>query len=365
MSGSQAVLISLFGILILYFGYHSNIYKPIKTQKLQLYFSGFGFISTYLLVQMIFVYFISKYIPLLNLIYWLLLIILFITIFYVFDKIRYGIKTSISKILILIISIYAVPGTLWNYISLSEDIKWLVLSLSLYHATMVIRSCIVKEHINQNSYDYKEFYFKTGEMALYQYSIFSYLLRVAQKMWFDVFFGKIAKNEEVKQEKSDTKFPVPNKELDSHDLFDTAFDIVKKLIPVRQWKFIGMTQQSMMLQIETWFNSLIILIFTYILFTYNEISAIWGSLLFIYLFFALTSIAVEFSIYNNGFLLVEVFLKNGESFKCRLMEMNKELVTVLLKGKTVERDFNPVEHYPMKEISKIRNVSMGEMLDEF
>ncbi len=365
LSGSQAVLISLVGILILYFGYHSNIHKPIKTQKLQLYFSGLGFISTYLVVQMIVVYFISKNIPLLNLVYWLLLIILFIAIFFILDKIRLGKKTMIFKILILILFFYFVPSTLWNYISLSEDIKWIVFFLSLYHATMVITSCFAKEIINQNSYDYKEFYFKTSRMALYQYSIFSYLLRSAQEIWFDVFFGKIAENHEEKQVESDSKSLMPNKELDNNDLFDKIFDIAKKLIPMRQWKFIGMTYQSIMLQTETWFNSLILLIFMYIIFSYNEISATWGLLMFIYIFFALTSIAIEYSIYNNGFLLVEVFLKNGESFKCRLMEMNKELVTILLKGEIVKRDFNPVEYYPIKEISKIRNVSMGEMLDDF
>ncbi len=296
LSSSQAVIISLIGILILYFGYYSNIYKPIKTQKIQVYFSGFGFISTYLIVQMIFVYFISKNIPLLNLVYWLLLIVLFISIFYILDKIRLGNKTMISKILILIIFFYFVPSTLWNYISLSEDIKWIVLFLSLYHATMVIRSNFAKEIINQNSYDYKEFYFKTSKMALNQYSLFSYLLRKAQETWFDAFFGKIAENHEEKREESDNKSLIPNKESDNKDFFDKAFYIAKKLIPIRQWRFIGLTYQSIMLQTETWFNSLILLILMYIIFSYNEISATWGLLMFIYIFFALTSVAVEFSI---------------------------------------------------------------------
>ncbi|HLB69552.1 MAG TPA: hypothetical protein VJJ51_00755 [Candidatus Methanoperedens sp.] len=95
------------------------------------------------------------------------------------------------------------------------------------------------------------------------------------------------------------------------------------------------------------------------------ISVVIGIILFIYLFFALTSIAIERSIYRNGFFLIEVFPKIGDSFKCRLMELDGKLIKVLLRGKNANKKFNPVEYYPINEVSKIRYLSMGEMLDEF
>lgn len=344
LSRSQPVLVSLFGILILYFGYYSNFYKPIRTQNLQLYLSGFQFISRYIIVQMIIVYFISKYLPFLNLIYWLLLFILFTLIFYILIKIRFGKWALIIRILILILVIKFAPNILWNYISHFEYINWIVIALIFYHATMVLKSCGLKELINQNSYDYKEFYEKCGKMGLYQYSIFSYFIRSAQDVWFTIFFC----NNNVKE----------------NSPMYISSDLIKTIIPDRQFKSAGIEHQKMMFQLETWFNSLIVLILMFILFTYAEMTVTIGLLLLIYLFFALTSISLEYSIYNHGFLLIKVFLKNGESFNCRLMEMDEKVIKLLLKGRSENREFNPVEYYPMSEISKIRNISMGEMLDE-
>lgn len=350
LSSSQPVLVSLFGILILYFGYYSNFYKPIRTQNLQLYLSGFQFISFYLIVQMIIVYFIAKYLPFLNLIYWLLLFILFISIFsiLILKKIRFGKWTFFIYLFILIIFIKFVPNILWNYILQFEYVKWIVITLILYHATTVIKSCGFKELINQNSYDYKEFFEKTSKMGFYQYSIFSYFIRIAQEVWFTIFFGKTNKN------KVEKKIPL-----------EIASDIIKTIISERQFKSAGIELQKMMFQLETWFNSLIVLILMFIIFTYSDMSVTIGVLLLIYLFFALTSISIEYSIYNHGFLLIKIFLKNGESFNCRLMEMDGKLIKLLRRGRSENREFNPIEYYGINEVSKIRYISMGEMLDEF
>ncbi|HIH36534.1 MAG TPA: hypothetical protein HA232_01335 [Methanocellales archaeon] len=126
-----------------------------------------------------------------------------------------------------------------------------------------------------------------------------------------------------------------------------------------------MNIQNQILQSETWLNSLLILLFFYVNFTYDKISVAFGLLLTIYLFFALTEIALEFSIYDSGFFLVKLFPKVGEPFMCRLMKLDENFAKVLLRGREVGENFNPVEQHQVSEIHKIRCLSMGEMLDEF
>lgn len=359
---NQTIALSLIGILILYFGYYSTRYQPIRTERLHLYLSGFQFLSTYFILQMLIIYFFLGYLTPLNLVYLSSLFFLFMLLIYIFSKIKYSTKTLVLKVLITIVLIYTVPKLLWDYISQLEDISWIVFILILYQATIVIKSNSVKELINHNSYDYKDFYSKIKEMNLFMYSVFSYPLRVSQSVFFNVIFGKDKKQH---AKKSSTE-PLEKNEAQNVDLeLEIVSDRLKSTYSPEQLKIAGMNIQTSILEVETWFNSLLILIFIYIVLTYSKISVVIGLILFIYLFFALTSIAIEHSIYRNGFLLIEVVPKIGEPFKCRLMELDGKLIKVLLRGESASKKFNPIEYYPINEVSKIRYISMGEMLDEF
>lgn len=328
---NQTFTLSLIGILILYFGYFSNRYQPIRTDKLQLYISGFQFITTYFIVQIFIMYFILKYLTVFYLIYGASLILFVGLIYYFVSKVRFSRWSLILKIVITIILLYYVPTLLKNYISQIEDINWILFFLISYLSTMVIISNNVKGLINQNSYDYKEFYSKICEMNPLNYPIFSYPFRITHEI--------------------------------NIQIFDSS-RILEQIYSPEQLKIAGINIQKSIVETETWFNSLLILISFYVILT-TELSLILGLILFIQLFFALTSIAIEHSIYTNGFLLVKVFPKNGQSFICRLMEINGKLIKVLTRGKGENLKFNPVEYYPMDEISKIRFISMREMLNEF
>jgi hypothetical protein len=223
---------------------------------------------------------------------------------------------------------------------------------------MVIKSNSIKELINHNSYNYKDFYSKIKEMNLFMYPVFLYPLRISQSVFFNVIFGKY-KKEHIK--KSTTESSEKNEAPNEDQEFEIVSDRLKSIYSPEQLKIAGMNIQTSILEVETWFNSLLTLIFLYIVLTYFKISVVIGLILFIYLFFALTSIAIEHSIYRNGFLLIEVFPKIGESFKCRLMEIDGKLIKVLLRGESSNKKFNPVEYYPINEVSKIRYISMGEM----
>jgi len=359
---NQTIALSLIGILILYFGYYSTRYQPIRTERLHLYLSGFQFLSTYFILQMLIIYFFLEYVTPFNLVYLSSLFFLFILLIYIFGKIKYSTKTLVLKVLITIVLIYTFPKLLWNYISQLEDIGWIVFILILYQATMVIKSNSIKELINHNSYNYKDFYSKIKEMNLFMYPIFSYPLRISQSVFFNIIFGK-DKKEHI--QKSATESFETNEAPNEDQEFEIVSDRLKSTYSPAQLKIAGMNIQTSILEVETWFNSLLTLIFLYLVLTYFKISVIIGLILFTYLFFALTSIAIEHSIYRNGFLLIELFPKIGESFKCRLMEIDEKLIKVLLKGEIANKKFNPVEFYPINEVSKIRYISMGEMLDEF
>lgn len=362
---SPEVALPLVGFLFLYFGYYSTRYKPIRTEKLYLYLSGFNFLSMYIGLQIFVLYvlhiLLSKSFHIritpLEVIRFLLLLLLFNLLIYVLCKIKHTGKLKI----VILIAFLCIGFVIWRYISELGDInKWILYFLILYHATMVIVAVNSKEGINRNSYADKDFYLKTAEMKLSCCSILSYFLRVSQRWWFDIFFSENKTNNDKKEvsEKSEIKFSEKNDNL-------TLFQIFKQRLSPREWKESGIRLQSRVSQSETWFNSLLILTFIYVTLTYTEISLAFGLVLTAYLFFALTGIAIEYSIYTNGFLLIEVFPKLGEPFRCRLIEMNEKLITVLRKGDKENKEFNPLEHYPLTEISKIRYVSMGEMLDEF
>jgi hypothetical protein len=253
------------------------------------------------------------------------------------------------------------PKLLWEHISQIQDINWILFILISYLSTMVITSNNVKGLINHNSYDYKEFYSKTCEMNLLSYPFFLYPLRKTQSHFFDVLFDKDKKYplEKPADEPSENRESLSNTQVleESSRLFKNTY------LP-EQLKIAGIKIQTSIAEAETWFNSLLILISLYIILTYAKLSLIVGLILFIQLFFALTSIAIEHSIYTNGFLLIKLFPKIGEPFSCKLMEMDGKLIKILLKWPNNNKKFNPVEYYSMSEISKIRYISMGEMLDE-
>ncbi len=359
---NQTIAVSLIGLLILYFGFYSIRYQPIKTEKLHLYISGFQFLSTYFILQIVFMYLFLKYLTAYNLIYGITLIFLVTLLFYIFSIFRFSIITLISKLFVIIIFFLYVPSIVWAHISKVENINLILFLLISYHATMVIRSNGAKEFINQNSYNYKDFYSKTKQMNLLSYPVFLYPLRITQSFFYDVLFGKDKKESLEKSEIDSTE---KKDDLSGAQDLEKSSKILKYIYSPEQLKFAGMQIQTSVAETETWFNSFLILISLYVVLTYTKISLIMGLILFIQLFFALTSIAIEHSIYTNGFLLVKVFPKNGESFICRLMEMNGKMIKVLSRGESENKKFNPVEYYPLNEISKIRYISLGEMLNEF
>ncbi len=358
---NQTIAVSLIGLLILYFGFYSIRYQPIKTEKLHLYISGFQFLSTYFILQIIFIYLFLKYLTAYNLIYGITLLFLVTLLFYIFSIFRFSIITLISKLFATIIFFLYIPSIVSNYISQIENTNLIIFLLISYHATMVIRSNGAKEFINQNSYNYKDFYSK--KMNLLSYPIFLYPLRITQSFLYNVLFGKDKKETLEKSEMASAE----EKHASSivQDMEEGVSKILKYMYSPEQLKFAAMQIQTSIAETETWFNSFLILISLYVVLTYTKISLLVGLILFIQLFFALTSIAIEHSIYSNGFLLAKVFPKNGEPFICRLMELDGKLIKVLLRGESENKKFNPVEYYPLNEISKIRYISLGEMLNEF
>ncbi|HIH36533.1 MAG TPA: hypothetical protein HA232_01330 [Methanocellales archaeon] len=195
------IALPLIAVLILYFGYHSNAYKPVRrTEKLNLYFSGFVFLAAYVGIQAIIVYIASRWIPItpLKVVYWLSLLFFVSVIFYGLRKLE-GVKSRrLRKCVLLVIlavffsCFFKIPQSIvWNYLSEIESswIKWCFIFLSIYHASMVLRSAIVKGKVNHISYDYKDFYFGTTEMNVFQYPVFSYLLRLVQKIWYEILLG--------------------------------------------------------------------------------------------------------------------------------------------------------------------------------
>ena len=336
------IVIFLIGILFVYFGYYSTRYKPIRTEKLHLYLSGFQFIAIYIFIPLIFIYILLDLLTPINLVYFTIVYIIFIVIIFIFTFIntkRYKFYI-ILKMFILAIFFWKIPNIVYNNIISKLNINWIVSIMIFYHATMIIKSTTFKEKMNQNSYDYADFYKMISKMNILNDSVFLYPIRLSQRLYFDIFFRN-------------------NKDNNIESKF---FSVTKEFSKI--WKFIGIKLQNRFLQIETWINSFSVLIFFYIIYTYDGISTILKFLLSIYLFFALTSVAIEKSINDNGFLLVEVYPKNEEPFRCRLIEMNKNFIKVILKGDKIGLTFNPIEIYPVTEISKIRFVSMEEMLDE-
>lgn len=340
--GDKTITLSLIGILILYFGYFSSRSMPIRTERLRLYLSGFQFLSTYFILQIFFLYYISKYLTPVNLISLLSLIFLFIPFYYIFHKIQDSISTLIFKLVAVILFLYIVPKLIWEHISQIEYLNWILFFLIWYHASMVIQSKNIKEFQNDNSYDYKDFYSKISQMNILQYPFFLHPLKMVQRKGFEIFFNQ--KEDAIKKENVDANI--------------TLLEILAPIL-----KIFGVIFQTATLQTEIWINSLLTLIFVYMIIIYSKISLIMGLFLSIYLFFALTSIAIEYSISTNGFVLIKVFPKIGKPFRCRLMEMDEKQIKVLLKGESADK-FNPLEHYPINEISKIRYVSFSEMIDE-
>lgn len=357
---NQAISVSLIGLLILYFGFYSVRYQPIKTEKLHLYISGFQFLLTYFMLQIFLIYLFLKYLSPYNLICGIILIFLFALLFYILSSFRITLIILISKLIIIILFFLYVPSIVWNNVSQIENINWILFILISYHATMVIISNGTKELINHNSYNYKDFYSKTKKMVLLSYPIYLYPLRITQNFFYNVLFDG-----DKYEHKGESKEALTEKEAlgtaqDLEDISKKSGNVFSK----EQLKFAGLRIQTSIAETETWFNSFLILISLFVVFTYTKISLIMGLLLFIQLFLALTCIAIEHSIYKNGFLLIKVFPRIGESFSCRLMEMDGKMIKVLLKGERENEKFNPVEYYPMNEISKIRFISMEEMFDE-
>lgn len=368
---SPEVMLLLIGVFILYFGYYSTRYKPIRTEKLHLYLSGFKFLSMYIGIQIFCLYVLRILLPKyfhisitpLAVTCVLLLLLLFILFIYVLGKIK---CRGVLKLVITIgffAFLYIFRSAIWNYMLGLENIKWITYFLILYHATMVIIAVDFKKDINRNSYAYEDFYSKVTKMNLLSGSIFSYFVREAQRDWFDKFFSKNKTNNDKKEVSEESEIKSSEKN-DNIALFQVFKQTLRQKLSSRQWKEFGLKLQSLVSQSETWFNSLLILAFIYVTFTYAGVSLAFGLVLMAYLFFALTRVAIEYSIYTNGFLLIKVFPKVGKPFKCRLMELNEKLITVVRKGKKENKDFNPLEHYPLTEISKIRYISRGEMLDE-
>ncbi|MFO7966269.1 MAG: hypothetical protein R6U44_01550 [Archaeoglobaceae archaeon] len=330
--------IPIIGGLIIYFGYYSTVHTPERTNRLLLYFHGFHFLIGYIGFQLFILYILLEYFSITpsKIFYWLLILLLFSLLTIIIPKIKINPFLRLLTVVLFLLTAIFIQEKILNLL----DFKLIAFILIFYHSTAVISSKGTKESLNQNSYDYKEFYSKTAKMRVSEYSVFSYLLRLVQRTWYEIFFNNDNSAEETNE--------------------DPSKQVVK-----RSLGYFGMRIQHLILQSETWFNSLLILLFFYSLFNYEKISWEVGLFLTTVLFIALTCVAIEYSLYSNGFHLIELFPKDSEPFRCRLMRLDEKMIRVLIKKERSGTEYNPIERYPIEEVSKIRNVSMGEMLDEF
>jgi len=337
-SNNQTITITLIGILFLYFGYYSSLFQPVRTDKLDLYLSGFDFLTQYFIVQLVILYLFSEYLKSSNIVSGFLIFFIYAILYFIFSKISYKILLKIIVLVIVSgIVVYFIPK-LMEYFLQNDYMNLIVNLFGLYYASFVIKSAKIKTTLNSYSYDYKDFFLKISKMKLTQYPILICPLRILQRNFFNSMLNR-----------------------GEGDIYNR---IISNFIPEHLFKIIGITYQKMIFKFETWFNSLIIFIFMYVLLSDENISLFWGLMIFIILFLSLTYVAREHSIYSEGFLLVEVSTKKNETFKCRLMKMDGKLITIIHDGSKINEEFNPIEYYPMDEIHKVKQISLLEMIDD-
>lgn len=338
LSNNQTITITLIGILFLYFGYYSSLFQPIRTDKLDLYLSGFDFLTQYFIIQLVILYLFSEYLKSSNIVLWFLIIFIYAILYFIFSKISHKILLKIIVLVIVTVIVVSFFPKLMEYFSQTNCMNLIVYLFGLYYASFVIKSAKMKMSFNNNSYDYKDFFSKISGMKLTQYPILICPLRILQRNFFNSML---------------------NRGVD--DIYNK---MVSNFIPEDLFNIIGLIYQKTIFQFETWLNSLILFFFMYVLLSDENISLFWGFIIFIILFLSLTYVAREHSIYSDGFLLIEVNTKRNKTLKCRLMKMDEKSITIIHDGKKMNEKFNLIEYYPMDEIHKIKNISLSEMIDD-